>query len=870
MSESELIDSSIAHYTVVEKLGEGGMGVVYRASDSKLRREVALKVLPEAFTRDAERMARFEREAQVLASLNHPNIAAIYGLEEADTVRCLVLELVEGPTLEERLGRGALSLDEALDLSVEIAGALETAHEQGIIHRDLKPANVKLTPEGSVKVLDFGLAKAMETQGGLEHLADSPTLTVGATAAGVILGTAAYMSPEQGAGKPVDRRTDIWSFGVVLYEMLTGRKLYPGDTVTEILAGVIAKEPDLDGLPPMPPRLDDLLRRCLRRDPRSRLRDIGDARVALEEIRSGAGELGGGSATAPSRVTRGRRLVAVGGALVLAALAAGAAWLLKPAPPEPEVLKFEIPVTEARARRIRPALSPDGSRLVYGSGGRLWLRHFAALEAGELAGTESAQNPFWSPDGRWIAFGRDERLWKLSTGGGEPSMITGIGEDFGSGAGGVWTEDGQIVVTAGTGGLMRVSAQGGDLSSFVEPEDREVDFHDVSALPNGRGFLFVVHYDDGYFGTIAAVSGGERRTVLEIEGHRLADPLYTASGHLLFQRRGSNDGVWAVRFSLDRLETSGEPFLVVPNGTRLSVSSDGTLAYVPGAGRPRIGLAVLDREGVEERVIEAESAGSFPAFSPDGKRIAFSEQDGETWQIWVHDLERDTRSRLSFEPGLNTGPRWTPDGQRIFFFSGGDKSVVKAADGGSDAALLEDAGCWRFSPDGQFLICTRGQTGSDILYRPAQGGARLTTFVGGPATELAPDFSPDGRYVVYQSNESGRDEIYIRPFPAGEGRWQVSTDGGTWPRWSPTGSEIFYARGQEIMAVGVKTDPRLLLEVPRMLFRRPWDLGVGINNWPDGFDVSPDGRRFVTRQAAGEVAPERSVVVVRNWYQEFR
>jgi len=666
-------ETTLLHYRLVEKLGAGGMGVVWRAVDTTLDREVAIKVLPEAFALDAERLARFEREAKLLASLNHPNIATVHGLHESRDVRFLAMELVAGEDLAERLARGALPVDDAFGIAHQIAQALEAAHDSGVVHRDLKPANVRITPAGAVKVLDFGLAKAFAA-GSAERAASpshSPTITSVGTLTGVILGTAAYMSPEQAKGKEVDRRADVWAFGVVLYEMLTGRRLFDGETISETLAAVLMKEIAWDALPAdTPPRIRRLLRRCLQRDPQSRLRDAGDARLLIEEVLAGADR-----EEVRQRPRYGSAFLWA--ASVFAAVATGVAldrFVPRPVPARP-LRKFELSVPDVERARI----SPDGRRLTYVSSGKLWVRDLDRLEARPLEGTEGAGVFFWSPDAAWVAYLADGKLWKVPAGGGKPTMICDLPgpEGFFGRAGGVWERDGTILFTTDRTGLLRVSAQGGDPKSVLEPQpDEETAFHGVNALPDGRGVVFVVHRTgEGRpkWDTLAAYAAGKntKKILLQVEGQWLMGPVYSSTGHLLYRREPDNPGIWALPFSPSELEVTGEPFLVAPNGKYPSVAEDGTLVYISGGGEREVQPAWVDRGGKLLGTIgEPQRVNRWSlALSPDQGRVALTLGDGDESDVWVYDAIRGTRARLTSTRDA-TNPAWSPDGKRIIYHRG--------------------------------------------------------------------------------------------------------------------------------------------------------------------------------------------------------
>ncbi len=849
---------TLSHYTLVEKIGEGGMGQVWKGVDTRLQREVAVKILPEAFADDPDRLARFEREARILASLNNPNIAAIHGLEEADGVRFLVLELVPGEDLAARIARGPVAVEDAIDLARQIAEALEAAHDHGILHRDLKPANVRITPSGQVKVLDFGLAKGGETPAASDPSL-SPTLTQAATGAGVILGTASYMSPEQARGRTLDRRSDIWSFGCVLHEMLTGEKIFSGETVSDILAGVLRADIPIDRLPSTVPRaVRHLISRCLDRDPGTRLRDIGEARVALQEpLVAEVGE----TSPSSSRAKRWPWLAAgvVAGALITAAVLLG----IGPSPPDPSPLRrFEIPVTGDG----RPEISPDGTKIAYPDAGAIWIRDLVQLDPRRIEGTEGAQFAFWSPDAAWLGFSTGDRIWRISALGGEKTMISTVPGGMHPLAGSaVWLPSGKIVMTPGDSGMWEVPAQGGDPTVLLELQEGEEDYHNVSALPGGRGYLYVAHLP-GRFETIMLFANGERREVLTQKGQSVSQPFYT-SGHIVYRRVPENRGIWAVPFSLDRLEVTGDPLLLVPGGRYPTVSNEGTLVHAQEPLPVPRRLTFLDRQGRGVGTVgEAQIDQAPPAvLSPDGRFIAVAARERNNWDLWVHDVELQTRTRLTFDPAAEGSPAWSPDGKWIAFVSGeslGDRTVrVKPSDGRGEARTMVEGADPSFTPDGKAILYVRYGVNfdPDIWTKPVEDGEAAPVVVS-PAAEGFARASPHGRYVAYESDETGRDEVYIKPFPSGEGKWQVSRDGGVEPRWDPRGGRIYFRSGEDLMEVRVATDPVLSLSAPiRLMSVDPGG----------GFDVTRDGERFVTLQRHGPEVRQPGLRVVLNWTAEL-
>ena len=874
-----MIGKTFAHYEITAHIGSGGMGDVYKARDTKLDRDVALKFLPETFAADAERLQRFEREAKLLAALNHPNIAAIYGTEHDGGSRFLVLELVPGADLSERIGHGPLPVDDALAMSLQVTEALEAAHDQGVVHRDLKPGNIVVNPDGKVKVLDFGLAKALETDRDNSGLSHSPTMLASSpTVQGVILGTAGYMSPEQARGKVVDRRADIWAFGCVLLEMLTGRQTFAGETVSDALASVLKTDPEWDGLPAdTPPAIERLLRRCLDKDPRQRLRDIGEARIILERVIRGEVEETAAVEHVQATSSGRGRIAWLAASVVVAAVVGTTAWTLKPESPEAPLRKFSLAVERTEeGGPDDPAISPDGRVIAYTVGGSLFVQELDELKPRELEVEGDADMLFWAPDGEHIGYLSQGKLWKVPVSGGSSVKICDPKENFAGGRGAVWGSDGRIIFTqANDKGMWVVSDQGGDPREFFALDaEKAGDYHEPSLLPGDKGIIYVVHRKDGSPDTIALLADGETKTLVQVEGQRLWYPKYSKSGYIVYRRSGSNKGVWAVPFSLSKLDVTGEPFLVAADGADPSVALDETLVYLRGEGDRAHVMRFVGRDGSE-----GDSVGipvleyAEPAFSPDGRLLAVSEYDGEEVDIWVHDITRGTKTRFTFEDGEQMQPAWSADGKYIYYSNAPSDSIfVRAADGTGAARAVVEGVSPVVSRDGRYLAyhTFETNTSADIWYLELKDDAQPQQLVATQAREGAVSISPDGRYFSYQSDESGSDEIYVKRFPSGEGKWQVSNDGGLWPQWSRDGTKVYYRHGAcDIVEVPVETESGLVLGVPRKIVDCS-DLKLTSLAYRC-YAESPDGLQILMLQSVTQDYSniDVGITVVENWAAEF-
>ena len=882
----------IGPYEVTAKIGEGGMGEVYRARDTKLDRDVALKVLPQTFTDDPDRLARFEREAKVLASLNHTNIGHIYGLEEAEpstakgkgsgqeAVKALVLELVEGPTLADRISQGPIPIEESLAIAKQIAEALEAAHEGGVIHRDLKPANIKVRDDGTVKVLDFGLAKAAPRD--VSESSDAATITAAATQTGVAMGTAAYMSPEQARAEGLDRRTDIWSFGCVLFEMLTGRRPFEGSGISEILANVLKESPDFTALPQhTPPLVGRLIRRCLEKDPRTRLRDMADARTDLEDFALVTDPVELSSQRASVISKRLAWSIATVSVSILGIMLV-APRVYSPASGRDEAGQFVLLPPEGVsvggpfARTPAFTLSPDGQRLAFrataGSIGSVWLRSLDALDAAPVGGTEGASGtPGWSPDGGFLAFFADGKLKTVSVEGGEPVTLA----DAASGSGVTWNADGTIVFApTAQSGLLRVSSAGGVPSPVTELSPGDLGHVFPRFLPDGRHFLYLVRAPAPRKGIYVASLDAPEGTYIRAAREKA---LYSPPGFLLFLADGA---MMAQAFDASRLELSGEPIRVAESVAFVSttgrasydVSASGTLVYrvsgVLGASQP----ILVDRSGA--MISTAGDPGDYQTarLSPDGSRVAVELHDLRTGtgDLWTIDLTRkNSATRLTFDGMHNTAAVWSPDSTQLVFTGRPDgvrNLHIKPVDGSSpDEPLLErssDRNPTDWSRDGRQILYEYqdGNPANWDLWTLQMPERTPAPFLQTAFDERTGRFSPDGQWVAYTSNETGRDEIYVRSFPDATGMVKISVDGGTAPRWGLDGEELFFVDADgAIRVVSVETSETLAYGVPRILFT-PDMRGPSRNR------LTTDGQRFfIVPNPPGLVQAELPITIVENW-----
>jgi eukaryotic-like serine/threonine-protein kinase len=899
--------TKLGPYEIVAPLGVGGMGEVYSATDPRLKRQVAIKVLPTALSAAPDRLARFEREAEVLASLNHPHVAAIYGVEESSGVKALVMELVDGPTLADRIAQGRIPFEEALPIARQIADALEAAHEQGIIHRDLKPANIKVRDDGTVKVLDFGLAKAVErseaapANTGVMTIdsVHSPTLASPVVSqAGVILGTAAYMSPEQARGKSVDKRTDVWAFGAVLYEMLAGGRAFAGDDVTEVITSVMKSTPDWSAIPPdVPPSVVALIQRCLDKDRKTRVGDIAVARFLL----SGDAIAAAGAAASHTLGQRSRTAVlAWAGAALLAGTIAG--WMLpRSAPLSAPQSMTHAQIGLAPAEQLTPApsevfrpsrtafsLSPDGRTIAFagakGNGAQLYVRALDRPEAAALAGTEGAAAPFFSPDGQWIGFVADNKIKKVPASGGPASTVCDIG-GLSQFWGASWGDQ-DTIMFAVRDGIFTVAAAGGTPAAVTKPDPAKGQRHLLPhALPGGRAIVFTDPPNIVY----QPLDGAEPRVLFEG-----ADARYIATGHLLFIRSAT---LMAVPFDVRSGQTTGSPVAMIEHvmhainagnsgnqshAAQYAVSSGGTLAYVLGGMFPsrQALLTWVDRRGVAQPFAGAEPRPYlFPRLSPDGERLVVSIRTDESRNsdVWVYDVARGTPTRITFD-GAGAAV-WTGDSRRIVYAarnlfainadgSGKPEQLTSGDVAQNPMSLARRAGAIAYSQ-------RPSPTAYGLWMLPLQGSRSPEPLLESRFPMTHADLSPDGRWVVYASPESGTEEIYVQAYPGGGSKTRISSSTGYEPIWSPTGREIFFRsyseKGEQLFfSATIPSLAPFRVDPPKELFRASlgqYDATTPNRSW----DVSPDGQRFLLlKNMPTSDKAVTAVNVVLNWTDELK
>jgi serine/threonine-protein kinase len=875
-------------YEILAPLGAGGMGEVYRARDTRLGREVAIKVLPGELSSDKERLRRFEQEARSASALNHPNIVTIHDIGQADSAPYIAMELVEGKTVRELIASGPLPVRTLLTISAQVAEGLAKAHGAGIVHRDLKPENLMVSADGFVKILDFGLAKLAETP---DALSRSPTMAPPGTHPGTVLGTVGYMSPEQAAGQELDFRSDQFSLGSILYEMATGKRAFGRATTVDTLAAILHEEPEPIGRlnPGIPGPVRWIVERCLEKDPRARYASTLDLARDLAGVREHISELSGGE-TALSPGTRRRSQKLFRWILPAAALVVGlvGGLLLRRLDREPSQeappmrLNLAFPPEESFAPAESPglAISPDGMRLVYvgrrpeGKRG-LYVRPLDRLETTALPGTEGALNPFFSPDGDWVGFGAEGKLKKVSLSGGQPMVLC----DAPTLRGASWGADGTILFSpVGNTPLLRVSDKGGEPKPLtkLEPEKGERTHRWPDILPGGKTALLTIHslsadYESARIGAVS-LETGERRILFEGGTHAR----YVSSGHIIYARAGS---LFAVLFDAKRLEVTGSPVPVldgvsgfIPAGfANYVVSSRGSLVYAPRDPRAsERELVWLDRKGSTRLLTEVRRNYGAPSFSPDGRRlavVAFGVTGGLSANIWIYDLARDSWAQLT-SGGSNSSPVWSPDGKRMVFASNRNGPINLfwvPTDRSAEPEQLTNTTGWpiasSWAPDGRTLIVSvqPGASGYDLSELSLDGDRTMRPLLATPSSEDAARLSPDGRWMAYHSNESGRPEVYVTRYPDPSGKSQISTNGGTDPVWSPDGRELYFRSGNKLMAVSIETAPEVRSGLPRALFEGPFD----------AFDITPDGERFVLVRPAYPDLPPRPLVVVLGWLDEL-
>jgi eukaryotic-like serine/threonine-protein kinase len=900
-------------YEIVSFLAKGGMGEVYRAEDKNLVRPVAIKVLPSALSNDSEQMARFEREARLLASLNHTNIASIYGLDHAEGKQFIVMELVEGETLSERISRGPLAVEEALAICRQIAEGLENAHEKGIIHRDLKPSNVMVSSEGKVKILDFGLAKAFDRQSNSFGLSQSPTITDTMTNPGAIIGTAAYMSPEQAKGQAVDKRTDIWAFGCILYECLSGIRTFGGESAAEVVAKVLGQSPDWNQLPgQIPSALRMLLQQCLQKDPRMRFHDIADVRIAMGAL----GEMDAvetESEPAPQRRSIGRPAV-YAAVVLLAGILVGLALIryFHPSSPalmatttirvEPgHILAGIMQTTIIRPTRKAMAISRDGRFIVYCAAkewpdkdrpeyqtkSHLYLRKIDQLHATLIPGTEMARSPFLSPDNRWIGYWTEGHWKKIPVEGGVAETLC---DTASSPMGADWGPDNRILfsdVLSSSRGLSIVSAAGGKPEALTHPDSNkgEASHRLPSWLPNGKAALFTITRYASKPSLIALLDLDSHKWHVLLED--AADARYVSTGHLVFLRQGT---LMAVRFNLATLSVVGQPVALLENvmqainasATGLNthegqfdISDSGALVYAEGGvtPSPKHTLVWVDQKGMEQPAVPFQSTFPWPRLSPDGQRIAYR---GPGMQIWIYDLIRGTNSRLTSD-GEAIMPVWSPDGKRILFswtnssmnsnlfWQPYDESTSMERLATSDSS--QQPGSW--SPNGETVAFVTSYTPNqqDIALLDIRS-RQVKPFLNSKYNEFFPEFSPDGRWIAFTTDETGQDEVYVRPFPNSTRKYSVSSSGGIEPLWARNGKQLFYRGEIEMFVADVRTDGGFSTSKPRLLFEKPgYVFGYPVRT----YDISLDGQRFLmVKREEMKPSPLTEMILVQNWTEELK
>jgi len=879
MSKTISIDTIIGDYSVVAKIGEGGMGEVYRARDTKLGRDVAIKVLPAAFSEDSARLARFEQEAQAAGSLNHPNVLVIHHIGMHEGAPYIVSELLEGETLRERMAGGALPQRKAIDYALQIARGLAAAHEKGIVHRDIKPDNVFVTNDGRVKILDFGLAKLSGASDGLLSHTEAPTRKVN-TDPGTVMGTMGYMSPEQLKGQPADHRSDIFSFGAILYEMLSGKRAFRGDSMAETMSAILREDPpDLSETnKTVSPALERVVNHCLEKNPEERFHSARDLAFAIEALSSSSSPSGSTvsvmSALPASRRKR-RELLAWGaaGSCLLVAIALGILYFLRP-PADERPMRFVIATPEKASDISVPVISPDGRTVAFLAGfeGKrfIYARPLDSLTAQRLAGTDDASFPFWSPDSRYLAFFTDNKLKKIEATGGSPQTICEVR----SPGSGTWNREGVILFGEENTPIQRVSASGGIAAPALKLDEsrKETSHYSPSFLPDGRHFLYeswiTAAEDAAIF--VASLDGPDRKLLLKND----SNAIYAAPGFLLFARETT---VMAQPFDAARLQLSGEPFPVTEqviftgqySYSNFSISETGTMAFCSGSISNRQ-LVWFDREGKSLGSVGPPGEYNDIVLSPDEKRLATQRIVNGNSDIWLMDLARRLPSRFTFDAATEDDPVWSPDGSTIVFSStrnGRFDVYRKVSSGAGNEELLSQSETDKegtdWSADGRFVLFDQaGSNGAlDIWLLPLFGDGKPYSLLQSPFSEYQGHFAPDGKSFAYTSNESGRSEVYVQSFPPSGGKWQVSTGGGAQPHWRRDGKELFYiAPDRKLMAVDVKLGSTFETSAPKTLFQTK----VVRYEAPNRYVVAGDGQRFLVNSPIEEVS-QTPITVVLNW-----
>jgi Tol biopolymer transport system component len=874
-----VIGQKLGSYEVTARLGEGGMGEVYRARDTRLDRDVAIKILPPALAADPVALARFEREAKAVAALSHPNILAIHDFGAEGTTVYAVMELLEGQTLRDRLDGGPVPVRKAIEIALQIAHGLAAAHARGIVHRDLKPANVFVGHDGHVKILDFGVAKALAVG---PDAGETVAPKDGDTAPGLVVGTVGYMSPEQITGAPVDQRTDIFAFGSIVYEMLSGRRAFNRVSTAETIAAILKEDvPDLTPAAAVPAPLERIVRRCLEKNPAERFHSAHDIGIALEALsdRSTTSAAAAAGRVEPRASARGVIAATSVAALAIGALG-GILWSGGGAPGDAaagRVRKFQVtPQRLEPGRNSRPVISPDGETIAFVAGDSLWIQELNQLDARQLATSWRPANLFWSPDSAFVGFMSEGKLWKVAVGGGQPIALAEI-STTGGGALGAWRSDGKIILSrsVSNSGLLEVPQDGGELRSIAALQDGDVDLHEPALLPGEDGYVLVVHGAEGP-DTLAALRGGTRKEILRLPKEQLLFPQYSATGHLVFSRVGSSQGVWAVPFDPARLATTGEPFLIAAGALFPSLSRDGTLTFFRRIWTEPRQLVIVNRSGAVERALGEPQPGlGAPVIAPDGRRVAVMLGAGPKSDIWIYDIEQGRRTRLTFLENPNAIPSaWATRDRVLYSYTllGRLRNTLamQPADGTGEAEQLGEGFSATTSNSGTttvFANISDAQEASVDLYYRGPGNAAPKVFLARKGVQTGAQLSPDGAYVAYESDESGRFEVYVKPFPAGDGQWQVSVNGGGEPRWSAKGDKVWFrAFGNVLMEVDVTTGATFAVSEPRAVFKGD-PIAVDLTL---GYAVMGNGDRFIAaRRAPDPDGSTPSITVVQNWFAEF-